>query len=112
MVVVTLSTTVFGTDNYDVTQFKDKAISGEGTTNAVGKIQNIVGSIITVVQVIGVGVAIIMLIVMAIKYISAAPSEKAEIKKSITIYVVGAVVLFAASGLLAIIKTFAVAIND
>lgn len=53
------------------------------------------------------GVAIIMLIVMAIKYISAAPSEKAEIKKGVTIYIVGAIVLFAASGILGIIKGFA-----
>ena len=58
-------------------------------------------------QVIGVGVAVIMLIVLAIKYISAAPSDKAEIKKHMVVYVVGAIVLFAASGILEIIKRFA-----
>ena len=52
-------------------------------------------------------IAVIMLIVLAIKYISAAPSEKADIKKSATIYIVGAVLLFAASGVLAIIQGFA-----
>lgn len=55
------------------------------------------------------GVAIIMLVVMAIKYISAAPNEKAELKKGITIYVVGAIVLFAAAGILQVIKNFATA---
>ena len=48
-----------------------------------------------------------MLIVLAIKYISAAPSDKAEIKKHAVVYVVGAIVLFAASGILQIIKNFA-----
>ena len=52
-------------------------------------------------------VAIIMLVVMAIKYISAAPSEKAELKKSATVYVVGAIVLFAATGILQVVKNFA-----
>ena len=51
--------------------------------------------------------AIIMLIVLAIKYISAAPGDKADIKKHAVVYVVGAIVLFAASGILGIIKNFA-----
>ena len=66
-----------------------------------------IGAAITVVQVVGVGVAIIMLIVLAIKYISAAPGDKADIKKHAVVYVVGAVVLFAASGILGIVKNFA-----
>ena len=68
---------------------------------------NIIGAIITIVQIIGTGVAIIMLIVLAIKYISAAPGDKADIKKHAVVYVVGAVVLFAASGILQIVKNFA-----
>ena len=69
--------------------------------------QNIVGEILAVVQVIGVSVAIIMLIVLAIKYISAAPNDKAEIKKHAVVYVVGAVILFAASAIVGIIRNFA-----
>lgn len=80
-------------------------------TGAASSINNIIGSVITIVQVVGVGVAIIMLIVLAIKYISAAPGDKADIKKHAVVYVVGAIVLFAASGLLGIIKNFASAIS-
>lgn len=80
-------------------------------TGAASSINNIIGSVITIVQVIGVGVAIIMLIVLAIKYISAAPGDKADIKKHAVVYVVGAIVLFAASGLLGIIKNFASAVT-
>ena len=79
------------------------------TTSTVGKI---IGAIMTVAQVIGIGVAVIMLIVLAIKYISAAPSDKAEIKKHAVVYVVGAVVLFAASGILQLVKQFAGIVNS
>ena len=68
---------------------------------------NIIGALIDIFQVVGVGVAIIMLVMLAIKYLSAAPNEKAEIKKSVSIYVLGAVLLFAAAGVLQIVQTFA-----
>ena len=86
--------------------------NGQGgtTSNKFGTILNI---ILGITQVIGIAIAVIMLIVLAIKYISAAPSDKAEIKKSATAYIVGAVVLFAASGIIQIIKNFATeAIGD
>ncbi len=69
--------------------------------------QTIVGSIITVIRIVGIGIAIIMTTYVAIKYMSAAPNEKAEFKKSATGLIVGAVVLFATSGILGIIADFA-----
>lgn len=69
--------------------------------------QDIIGSIITVIRIVGVGIAIIMTTYVAIKYMSAAPNEKAEFKKSATGLIVGAVVLFATSGILGIIADFA-----
>ena len=71
-----------------------------------GCMSSITGSILGIVQTIGMAVAIIMLVVLAIKYISAAPNDKAEIKKHAVIYIVGAVVLFAASGIVGMIKTW------
>lgn len=65
------------------------------------------GLILAIAQVIGASVAIIMLIFLAIKYISSAPNDRAEIKKHAVVYVVGAVLLFAASGILGIIRGFA-----
>ena len=76
-------------------------------SSAATRMQEIGGMILGVVQVVGASVAVIMLIVLAIKYISAAPNDKAEIKKHAVIYVVGAVVLFGAAGILGIIRNFA-----
>ena len=78
------------------------------TSGASVAASNVIGMIINIAQVIGMGVAIIMLIVLAIQYIAASPEGKAEIKKNSTIYIVGAIILFAASGLLGIIRRFAV----
>lgn len=104
MMVATLYIPVFADDPDPLNpkQFTIKDESGASTSAS-----NIIGAIINIAQVIGVGVAVIMLIVLAIKYISAAPSEKAEIKKTVVIYVTGAIVLFASSGILQIIKNFA-----
>lgn len=76
------------------------------TTSADGSLGKIGGMFLSVAQIIGTAVAVVMLIVLAIKYISAAPNDKAEIKKHAVVYIVGAIVLFAASGLLGIIKSF------
>ena len=64
-------------------------------------------SIFSIVQVVGSAVAIIMLVVLAIKYLAAAPSDKAEIKKHAVVYVVGAIVLFGASNIVGMIAKFA-----
>ena len=70
-------------------------------------VESIVVSVVQIVQVIGVGIASIMLLVLGIKYLMASPGDKADIKKHAIVYLVGATVLFGASGILGIIKTFA-----
>ena len=107
MVVFSLSQFALASEYPDATEFNGKDIGDSKT-----KISNFVGGLITVARYIGVGVAVLMLIVLAIKYISAAPSEKAEIKKSAVIYVTGAVLLFAASGILTVIQSFAETLNN
>ncbi len=80
--------------------------NGDTTTNTAGTFTDVLNKILGIAQVVGVAVAIIMLIVLAIKYISSAPGDKADIKKHAVIYIVGAVVLFGASGLLGLVKNF------
>ena len=87
----------------DLNQFDDVK-DNSGASNAVA---NIIGSIIYIARIIGAGVAIIMLIVLAIKYIASSPEGKSEIKKWATAYIAGAIILFAASAILGIIQNFA-----
>lgn len=76
-----------------------------------GEVKSVAEMILGIIEVVAVGVAVIMLVVLAIKYIAAAPGEKADIKKSLTVYIVGALILFAGAGLLNIIQIVAKEIN-
>ena len=87
----------------DSQSFVDQVSPGGGDTGQFSKAINV---IVGIFQVVAVGVAAIMLIVLAIKYMSSAPNEKAEIKKHAAVYIVGAVMAFAAVGVVQIIKTF------
>ncbi len=107
MIVAAVSTSVNATMSFDSISTDSVVNGASDSSGAASSINRIIGSVLTIVQVVGCGVAVIMLIVLAIKYISAAPGDKADIKKHAVVYVVGAVVLFAASGILQIVKNFA-----
>ena len=79
-------------------------------TSVTGAFTNISGAVITIARIVCMGVAITMLIMVAIKYMSAAPGEKADIKKHAVVYIVGAVIMFASTGILGIIQKFAAGI--
>ena len=65
------------------------------------------GSLLGVVQAVGYAVALIMLVVLGIKYMYSSPDEKATIKDKAIIYVIGAVVIFGSSSLVGIIGRWA-----
>ena len=86
----------------DPTQF-DGYNGGSAGTSAT----SIMGNIIAVIRIVGTGIAVIMIVLLAIKYMSAAPSERADIKKSAIPYVIGAILLFASSNIIGLIRNFA-----
>ena len=91
--------------------FEETIEATKDTSGATEGVLYIINSILFIAQVIGMGVATIMLIVLAIKYIAASPNDKAEIKKHLVVYVVGALILFTASGLLGIVRKYALGLN-
>ena len=52
-----------------------------------------------------------MLVVLGIKYITSAPNEKADIKKSLMYYVVGALLVFAGPQIVGVIYRMATQID-
>lgn len=99
MLILTFTTQVFA-DVPDPSDF-----DGDTSSEGAGKLSNFGNIVLGMVQVVAVAVAVIMLVVLGVKYMSAAPSDKADIKKSATGYIVGAVLLFGATGVLQIIKS-------
>ena len=78
--------------------------------NVNSSAKKIVGAAISAMRIIATGVALIMIMLVALKYMTAAPSEKADIKKHAIPFVVGAIILFASTGILSIIQKFAATI--
>ena len=64
------------------------------------------GQLLAIFQIIGYAAAVVVLVWLGIKYITAAPDGKAEIKKQAFAYVLGAVLLFSAGTVAGIIKGF------
>lgn len=98
--LVTLATTIVrATDGFQDITAQDP---GESATT----ISNTAGKILYIVRIIGMAVSIIMLTILGIKYVAASPNEKADYKKGMTVYVIGAALLFGASMLLGVIQKF------
>lgn len=98
--LITLSTTIVrATTGFEPIEPKPAGAAGEKVTNTAGQI-------LTIVRIVGMAVAVIMLTILGIKYVAASPNEKADYKKGMTVYVVGAVLLFGASALLSVIQKF------
>lgn len=86
----------------DISTFdEDKEI-----TEVDNAINSIGGTIITIIRVAAVAIAIVMLLVIAMRYMISAPGDRADIKKHAVAYVVGAFILFGVSGILTILSQF------
>lgn len=70
-----------------------------GDTNGTNAVSNIGQSLLGIVQVAGSILAVIILVVLGIKYMMGSAEEKADYKKTMIPYLVGAVLIFAASNI-------------
>ena len=74
------------------------ASSLKGTaSDAQEEVTNIGNQIIGIITTVGVVVAVVVLLILGIKYMMGSASEKAEYKKTMIPYIVGAVLIFGAS---------------
>lgn len=88
-------------DSGSVTGFvTNSSVTGSDT------VIQIVASVLDVVRTIGAAVAVVILLVISGKYLMASAGDRADIKKYAFNYVVGAIILMSASGILSIIKEF------
>ena len=74
-----------------------------GDTSQTGQISNIGNNVITIISTIGSIISVIVLIIIGIKYMIGSVQEKAEYKKTLMPYFIGAVLVFAASTIAGIV---------
>ena len=70
-----------------------------GTAPSGTDIQGIGNTIIGIIQAVGSIIAVIVLLILGIKYMMGSAEEKAEYKKTMLPYVIGAVILLLASNI-------------
>lgn len=75
-------------------------------TSSATKMKDMVSKILGFVQVLGSAIAVIMIIVIGIKYMLGSAEEKADYKKTLLPYVIGAGCIFAASNIASIVYSF------
>ncbi len=101
MMVISISVSSFAASGAGV---EPSALSGTAPQDK--SIQNVGNKIIGVLQTVGVVISVIVLIVLGIKYMMGSAEEKAEYKKTMMPYVIGAALIFAASALAQVIYGF------
>lgn len=74
-----------------------------GNNIIANQTDNVSKNVIAVVRIVAVSIAIIMLLVIAMRYMISAPSERADIKKHLIAYVIGAFIVFGVSTILGIL---------
>lgn len=91
MILCSVSNVVFGSGVI-------ASLSGDktGTVSSTG-ITSLGATIVGILQVIGIIVAVVVLLVLGIKYMMGSAEEKAEYKKTMIPYVIGALLIFAAT---------------
>lgn len=96
VMIISMVSTVFAVTN-------PSSLKGTGTDkfDPIGK------KIIGMVQAIGSIVSVLVLVVLGIKYMMGSAEEKAEYKKTMIPYLIGAILIFAASNIASMIYGFA-----
>ena len=106
MLVASVAGTVLAVDPNTVLN----GLNGNGNvqTNDLTKVGN---NIVTIIQVVGIVIAVIVLLIIGIKYMMGSASEKAEYKKTMIPYIVGAVLIFAGTSLVRVIYSLSTSVS-
>lgn len=102
MMVSCVSTVFAAGTATDPSVWNNKAGNKINTT----EIESFSASIINVISIVGSAAAIITLIILGIKYMMGSAEEKAEYKKTLLPYIIGAAMVFGASVLVGVIYGF------
>ena len=118
MMVMSLNTVAFAhgstttTSSGEIGSVIDKINdSANNKLNDDSGVASLGGQIVGIIQIIGIVVAVVILLVLGIKYMTGSAQEKAEYKKTMIPYIIGAILIFAASTIVNVIFNLAVNIQ-
>ncbi len=88
----------------------DKISQGNAKADTT-KVVDLGATIVTIMQTVGIVVAVVVLLVLGIKYMMGSAEEKAEYKKTMIPYLVGAVLIFASTTIVNVVYNIANGLN-
>ena len=100
IIICSISLNVFAAIKPSDIKGSDTAINGENEISTVGK------SLVGILQTVGIVLSVVVLIILGIKYMMGSAEEKADYKKSMMPYIIGAALIFAASAFAEVIFQF------
>lgn len=106
LLVVMLVTSIAGTVFADRTTDVLDKLKGDGKVET-SSLTTVGNNVVTIINVVGIVIAVIILLIIGIKYMIGSASEKAEYKKTMIPYIVGAVLIFAGTSLVRVIYSLA-----
>lgn len=110
-VMITLSNLIVFAGNGDISGVFNGDIHSDLDTTKTATRQ-ILGMILDITRMIGIGIALIILTYIGIKFMLASPSERANIKQYSMNYVIGVFILIGGVGILTAIKEFALGLQS
>lgn len=103
MLIVMFATAMLPVFSADQGTIAPKDVVSHSNTNGVGGLNDVLGTILGAIQLVGSFVAVIVLVIVGVRYMTGSVEEKAEYKKTMIPYIVGALLVFAASNVAKII---------
>lgn len=100
MMVCMLGTVVFATEGGSPNDIKP-------TYEGVDGIKTLGGKLMGILSTIGMVIAVLILMILGIKYMMGSAEEKAEYKKTMIPYLIGAILIFGASTIATMVFNFA-----
>ena len=82
-----------------------------GSGNQPKEVLNLGKTIVSIMQTVGIVVAVVVLLILGIKYMMGSAEEKAEYKKTMIPYLVGAVLIFASTTIVNVVYNIANSFN-
>lgn len=92
---------VFAANGLNVNAFENP--TAEGTEKVTNLVNSTAGAAVSVIRIVAASIAVIMLLVIAMRYMISSPGDRADIKKHTVAYVIGAFVLFGVTGILGVL---------
>ena len=111
IVLIVLCIVMVASTCFAASEIKPEDISGTANVD-MGGVKTFGDKLATIIRSVGVVVAVIVIMVLGIKYMMGSAQEKAEYKKTMIPYLVGAVLLFGATTIAGAVIDFSTTQNN